>query len=142
MATAHCMTLGMYLVSYPPAFPNVCCLPKMSFFRDSHILSQLQQFGFLLQTSLSSLFVVVIFFFFVLLSFADRPFMQHLIVIVMRLQNVLFARALLHLGAIKLVGLLYEARGCYGAHVPNMLFLLFSESSDLQGSSMPILVTD
>ncbi len=78
MATAHCMTLGMYLVSYPPAFPNVCCLPKTSFFWDSHVLSQLQQFGFLLQTSLSSLFVVVIFFFFDLLSFAVWPFTHSL----------------------------------------------------------------
>ena len=34
----------------------------------------------------------------------------------------------------------FHNRGCYGAHVPNMLFLLFLESSDLRGSSMPILV--
>ena len=34
----------------------------------------------------------------------------------------------------------FQNRGCYGAHVPNMLFLQFSESSDLRGSSMPILV--
>ena len=34
----------------------------------------------------------------------------------------------------------FQNRGHYGAHVPNMLFLLFLESSDLRSSSMPILV--
>ena len=34
----------------------------------------------------------------------------------------------------------FHNRECYGAHIPNMLFLLFSESSDLRGSSMLIWV--
>ena len=89
-----------------------------------------------LQASLSSLFFVCVFFFFVLLLFAVRPFpvtSRYRETFGLPLCYFTLTRYPVSASSTRLMSMIgfstnsFHNRGRYGAHVPNMRFLLFSE---------------